>query len=57
MEIKEELKENFNDFLTSAEEDLKKQNTDSYNKRVSKGNAFKLKENVEKIKRTFKTEE
>ncbi len=113
MDIKEELIENFNDFLTSAEEDLNKQRynpsvssyfkaiailcdlniyervgllpknhverflylkmhfkeayeiisplfkdyTDSYNKRISKENAFKLKQNVEKIKRTFKTEE
>lgn len=29
--------------------------TDSYNKRVSKENAIKLKENVEKIKRIFET--
>ena len=111
--MEKELKENFNDFLTSAEEDLKKQRynpavssyfkaiailcdsniygrigllpknhaerflylkmhfkevynlisplfkdyTDSYNTRVSKENAFKLKENVEKIKRIFKSEE
>lgn len=111
--IRNELIENFNDFITSAEEDLNKGRynpavssyfkgiailcdlniykkvgllpknhserflylkmhfkevydiidplfkdyTDSYNKRVSKENAFKLKENVEKIKRIFGTKE
>ena len=111
--IKEELHENFNDFMKSAEEDLKKGRynpsvssyfkaiailcdskiyqtvgllpknhserflylkmhfkevyeavsplfrdyTDNYNKRVSKEKAFKLKENVEKIKKSFESEE
>ena len=111
--IRSELIENFNDFLESAEEDLKKGRfnpavssyfkaiailcdsnvyikvgllpknhserflylkmhfkevygiinplfkdyTDSYNKRVTKENAFKLKENVNKIKRIFEIEE
>ncbi len=111
-EIGNELTKNFDDFITSAEEDLKKSRfnpavssyfkgiailcdlniyrkvgllpknhserflylkmhfkdvydivnplfkdyTDSYNKRVSKENAFKLKENVEKIKRIFRIE-
>lgn len=36
---------------------LFKDYTDSYNQRISKENAIKLRENVEKIKRIFGTEE